>query len=237
MKVIRFKAYGVFNSFRVPLFRTYHKSFLAPPKTTIIGMLANIMAVPEKWYYDVLSENIINVSVVIDEICGKAKDLWAYKTFESKSGMHGRSVIRRDKLFKASYTVYLDINDEAIFNLILKALKSPSAVPSLGLDDEIVAIKDVEEIEMKQDEENIINSVFMDREYKYRVIPADGTKPIELPTSNLVPLKFEAVEGSKNKRGWRKPLDETRQVEYINCEVEIDEVDCFTDGINRVVFY
>ena len=45
MKAIRFEVEGLLNSFRIPFFRTYHKTFLAPPKTTVIGLLCPITVV------------------------------------------------------------------------------------------------------------------------------------------------------------------------------------------------
>lgn len=84
MKVIRFEIQGLINSYRIPFFRTYHKSFLAPPKTTIIGMLCNISLKSQKEFFEILDKEVFEVSVVINEIKGRAKDLWSYKTLEKK---------------------------------------------------------------------------------------------------------------------------------------------------------
>ena len=89
MKAIRFRVEGVFNSFRIPLFKKYHKSFLAPPKTVILGMVSNVMGKSEEFYYNLLNSDIF-VSVVIENIGGKTKDLWRYRD-------KGTSIIRRDK--------------------------------------------------------------------------------------------------------------------------------------------
>ena len=97
MEAIRFEVEGLLNSFRVPFFRTYHKTFLAPPKTTVIGLLCNIALKSQKEFFEILDQELIDVSVVIDEIGGRTKDLWSYKTLEK--GNMGKSVIRRDKLF------------------------------------------------------------------------------------------------------------------------------------------
>lgn len=237
MKSIKFLAEGVFNSFRVPFFRTYHKSFLAPPKTTIVGMLANLMARPERWYYDTLENNDIKVSVVINDIAGRAKDLWAYKTYENKSGMHGRSIIRRDRLYKASYTIYLYTGNEDLNKELFKALKCPRNIPSLGLDDEIVNICNVEQVVLYPNNTNVINSVFMDKGFKYKVKILDISKSVEMPISNVVPLEFNIEETPDRLRTNRTNKNELKQVEFINCEVEFDEIESFTDGTNRVVFY
>ena len=85
MRVIRFGVEGLMNSFRIPFFRTYHKSFLAPPKTTIIGMLCNISLKSQKEFFEILESEMIELSVVINSIEGRGKDLWSYKTIDKKN--------------------------------------------------------------------------------------------------------------------------------------------------------
>ncbi|MEJ8555397.1 CRISPR-associated protein Cas5 [Tepidibacter sp. Z1-5] len=239
MQVIKFKVEGILNSFRVPFFRTYHKTFLAPPKTTIIGMIANIMKKSEQWYYDTLKNDIFEVSVVIDKIEGKTKDLWGYKNL--KTGNRGRSVVRRDKLYKSVYTIYLKINknnteNKNINNEILDALKNPKSVPALGLDDEIVRIYNIEKLDLKKSKHNIINSVFIGDGIDYSV-KIDGDEDIQLPTSNISPLKY-SVDVKNGTRTKREIIKEGNQVEYINCKVEIkSDMDIYEDGFNKVVFY
>lgn len=237
MHIIKFKVEGVFNSFRVPFFRTYHKTFLAPPKTTIIGMLTNIMGKSEEFFYEILNQNVVKVSVVIDVINGKVKDLWTYKTFQSKSGMHGKSIIRRDHLFNAKYTIYIMVKNDELGEDIYNALLYPKSIPSLGLDDEIVKIYDVRyDIEIKENKSNTINSVFMDKGYKYEVKIKDSSDTVEIPTANEVPLKYE-IKNNKNTRSVRKNADVYKQVEFLNCYVEIKNAKSFICGNDKMIFY
>jgi CRISPR-associated protein Cas5 subtype I-B len=237
MYIIKFKVEGVYNSFRVPFFRTYHKTFLAPPKTTILGMLTNIMGKSEEFYYNLLNEDEIKVSVVIDSIRGKAKDLWAYKSLESKGNMHGRSIIRRDKLFNAKYSIYLMIRNESLRKEIYSCLMCPKAIPSLGLDDEIIKIFDVKShIELLENDSNIINSVFMDKGYEYEVKIKDILNDVELPTANIVPLKYK-IDKEQNVRTTRKSIEEYKQVEYMNCYVQLKDIKSFICENNKLVFY
>jgi len=236
MKAIRFKTEGILNSFRVPLFKTYHRTFLAPTKTNIIGMITNIMGKSEIWYYETLNKKRIKVSVVINNIEGKTKDLWAYKTYKNKND--GRSIIRRDKLYKAIYTIYLLIESEELFKEISTALKFPKSIPSLGLDDEIIKISEIEDkIEMSPDKSGYINSVFMDRRYSYDVIIEDQDKFVEFPMANETPLSFKVDISDKGFRKSRQAMDNSKQVEYLNCKIELKNVTSYTDGINRMVFY
>jgi len=237
MRVIRFSVEGLVNSYRVPFFRNYHKTFLAPPKTTIIGMLVNIMRESEGKYYNILEDNSIKVSVLIESIEGRLKDLWAYKVLEDSN--NGRSVIRRDKLYKPVYTIYLKIEDQDLFENVLDSLKSPKSIPSLGLDDEIVKIFDIETRELSNNNSNIINSVFMDENYKYKYIVLDNSLTIETPSCNLIATYFKIELDDRGARQVRTPKNELRQVEYINCEIEVEDIQSYIDSETgkKVVFY
>lgn len=237
MKVIRFKIKGLLNSFRVPFFRTYHKTFLAPPKTTVIGMLCNISLKPQKEFYDILNRDAILVSVIIDTIEGRTKDLWSYKTLQK--GNMGKSVIRRDKLYIPSYTIYLKIADETLFEEILDSLKYPKNTPSLGLDDELAHICDAQEITLNNNATSRIDSVFLDKSIPYKGFIKEQSQMIELPTAQMVPTKFRAFD-SKNNRISKEVIEEFKQVEYINCEIEFQaKVESFEDHElrHRLVFY
>jgi len=236
MKVIRFRIEGLMNSFRVPFFRTYHKSFLAPPKTTIIGMLCNISLKSQREFFEILEAQRIYVSVIIDEIKGKSKDLWSYKTLDKKN--RGKSVIRRDKLFRPSYTIYLNIKNTKLYSEILEALKNPKNIPSLGLDDELITIYDIKEIELKPNDTNRVDSVFLDKGIMYKGFIKDISKPIEMPISAMTPTKFIAFK--KDKLISREVKEEFAQIEFINCEIEFQEdIESFVDSElkNKLVFY
>lgn len=237
MKIIRFQIEGLLNSFRIPFFRTYHKSFLAPPKTTVIGMLCNISLKSQKEYFDILDKELIEISVVINEIQGKTKDLWSYKTLDKKN--RGKSVVRRDKLYMPSYTIYLKISEQALYQEILSCLKEPKNTPFLGLDDELINIINIDEIELFDNTINKINSVFLDKGNKYKTFVKDINQAIELPMVNLAPTKFLGFD-KNGKKISREAREEFGQVEFINCEVEfLSNVKSFIDNElnNKIVFY
>ena len=238
MKAIRFEIEGFLNSFRVPFFRTYHKSFLAPPKTTIIGLLCNISLKSQREFFELLDKELIDISIVIDTIQGKTKDLWSYKTLDKKN--RGKSVIRRDKLYAPRYIVYLKIEDKTLYDEVISGLRDPKNIPSLGLDDELVVIKNITEIELSKNTTNRINSVFLDKNLPpYKAFIEDITEIIELPVSNLTPVKFVAFD-KKGKRISKESVLEFHQVEYRNCQIEFqDNIETFTDTElgHGVMFY
>jgi len=237
MRVIRFRIEGLTNSFRIPFFRTYHKSFLAPPKSTVIGMLCNISLKSQKKFFEILNKELIKISVVIERIEGKSKDLWSYKTIDKKN--RGKSVIRRDKLFLPIYTIYLKIEDDTLYQEILDALKEPKNIPSLGLDDELIIICDVEEIVLAHNETNRIDSLFLDKGIAYKAFVKDISRSIEMPMSNVIATKFTGFD-KKDKRVSREVTEEFNQVEFINCEIEFQsKVESFVDSElnHRLVLY
>jgi len=228
MRVIRFGAEGLINSFRIPFFRTYHKSFLAPPKATVIGMLCNISLKSQKEFFEILESQKIELSVVINSIEGRGKDLWSFKTINKNN--RGKSVIRRDKLFIPDYTIYLKIEDELLYQEILENLKNPKNIPSLGLDDELIIIRNVQEIELNNNESSKINSLFLDKGMPYKAFVKERSKIIELPMSNVTTTKFKGFD-QKGKRISREATEEFKQVEFINCEIEFqNKVESFIDN-------
>ncbi len=237
MRVIRFRVEGLMNSFRIPFFRTYHKSFLAPPKATIIGMLCNISLKSQKEFFEILESEMIELSVVINSIEGKGKDLWSYKTIDKKN--RGKSVIRRDKLFIPSYTIYLKIEDGTLYQEILESLYMPKNIPSLGLDDELIIINDIQEVELSSNENDRVDSIFLDKGIGYKAFVKELSRAIELPMSNMTATKFMGFD-KKEKRISREVTEEFRQVEFINCEIEFQsDVESFIDNElhHRLVLY
>jgi len=228
MKAVRFEIEGLFNSFRVPFFKNYHKTFLAPPKSAIIGLLCNISSKTYQEFLEILNNDLVKVSVVIIGIEGKVRDLWSFKTFAKKN--RGKSIVRRDKLFKPYYIVYLDIH-YSLKEDIFKNLKKPQNIPSLGLDDEIVLLKNIKEVELIENDTKFVDSVYLSDNIEYKIAIKDTNKFIELPTFYEVPIKF-------NINKTKEIIESKKQIEFLNCQIEIDEKS-FLDKEKdlRIAFY
>lgn len=239
MKILKFTVNGIFNSFRIPFFRNYHKTFLAPPKTTIVGMLCNISLKSNKEFYEILSKDIVQVAVIISKIDGLIKDLWKYKTLNTKN--MGSSILNREKLFNAKYQIYLKTNDEKLFNEFLNNLKNPLNTPSLGMDDEMIKIFDVEEVQnLNFKNSKNIHSIFANIDNPFTAEVKDYLA-LKMPTNYKVATKFEAFD----KKGDRKPKEilkegEVNLYEFYGCDVNFDEeIPCFYDekSQNNIIFY
>lgn len=83
-----------------------------------------------------------------------------------------------------------------------------------------------------------INSVFLNKAYHYKAFIKDLNQPLELPTPNLTPIKFNAFD-KKGNRISKEVLLEYPQVEFINCEIQLDDVVSYidTEKENKMVFY
>ena len=64
-KIIMFKLSGKFAHFRKFYTNASSLSYLIPPRTVIIGLIASILKIPRDEYYDIFNEESIKVSVCI----------------------------------------------------------------------------------------------------------------------------------------------------------------------------
>lgn len=229
MKSIKFRLSGIFNSFRIPLYKNYHKSYIAPPKTALVGFLINIALLLEKDFFQILSSNAIQVSVIVEELGGQFSDLWSYKTLED--GNRGKNIVKREKNYQVKYLVYLKIFDEHLREQILTALRFPKSIPSLGLDDELVHISDVEEIILGQSLEAKCDSIFPEailingsENISFNAFPRKLEKRIILPTINNVVVNYKNVVDKKERRTPRQADLSINLYEYYNCQIQFEEM-------------
>lgn len=222
MEVIKFKAQGIFNSYKIPVFRKYHKTFLAPPKTVVIGMLSNILDKGEKWYYEALQDDVFKVSIIIESIEGTVKDLWVYRTYEKTPTGMFTSIVRRDHLFMASYTFFIALKKDENISLeeLYQGIKYPKKIPSLGLDDEIIDISDVKKCILEKNNSNKVDSVFISEDGNDFIAKIGEQRKFAIyPEIHLQPTKF-IVEYNGGRRSIREPSEEKNIAEYLNCKLE-----------------
>jgi len=159
---------------------------------------------------------------VIENLAGKGKELWSYRSLEKKN--RGKKIIRREKLLSPSYRIYLYLEREVgeWKEKIWEALQNPLRPPALGMDDELVKIGEVSRLNLLPTFSNRIDSVAMVGEPNYKVflIPQKENLPVELPTPHLLPVEFEAYR--ENTRIPKEKRRELFQIEGLNCQLEIE---------------
>lgn len=213
IKSLRFEIEGFVNSFRISQTAVYQLTNLAPTKTNIVGMLTNICGKTEKDYYDALKD--IKVGIVPISIDSLFIDTWRFK--KMKTANRGVGVLKREKLYLPKYLIYVMTNNGRNGEL-LHCLKSPKRIPSLGMDDEIVKIRNPVEIEMEkimdEKESKKVDSIFIYNP-KYKVKYAPITDNFWVPRFVSINLDFE-------KEIPRNPKDVVQIVEFCGLRCELD---------------
>jgi len=183
MKAVRFTAEGLINSFRIPQTSAHQLTYLVPTKTQITGLIASITGKGEANYYNLLRK--IKVGIIPLKIDSLFTDAWTFRKW--KEAGSGRDILTREKLYKPEYVVYIS-GDDSVLSEIINSLKNPLRIPSLGMDDELVLIKDVKEITLGEGENERVHSVFKFQEgmrYKFNGKSRVQIFPPRIVTVNL----------------------------------------------------
>ena len=235
MEVIRFDIEGMINSFRRIETATYQNTELTPKKTHIAGMITNILGKGERFYYEILPQ--IKVSVIPLQLENIFVDVWQYKKW--KIANQGRAVVKREKLYHAKYRVYVMVQKK-YYTEILKALKKPKRPPSLGMDDELVEIKNIRTAD--------IESIATDKHSKIEIsstFPEDWVSnydfSIDLAEGNLIiPPRVATAVLVFNRGPPRVPTKTIRIVEFFggncNLKIKVDGVAYREDGKNLILW-
>lgn len=121
-------------SFRNPDFQNFHKSFILPPPTTLIGLAGAALG-----FNPLESQNFFDDHCIYAGVSGgfkgKSTDLWKYRDAQ------GRSIIRRELLFFNHYSVVYASESEEIAKKIEDAFINPVYALSLGPSDSLVHVK------------------------------------------------------------------------------------------------
>lgn len=201
MRLIRFVLEGNVNSIRYEHSRKNHRTYLIPPKTTILGLLANICGVslptmPQLWD--------ISVGVVPKKIDSLFEDTWVYKLLEHKKNDGSQrggntGVVFRERLYMPVYAVYLKVEDDVFAKKIASALKEPQRSSALGQSDEMILIRQVEDITKKAEIKKMqeVNSSFFGMQIQKYVI--DGNGFIVPPRKVQTPCSF-SFSGAKRSQ-------------------------------------
>lgn len=213
MNVVRFTLEGSMNSFRIPQTSAYQLTYLAPTKTQIIGMLNSIMGKGENNYYELLKT--LNVGIIPKQVDSIFIDYWTFRKL--KPSNQGKAVLKREKLYKSIYIIYVSA-ENLIIDEIVNSLKTPKRISSLGQDDELVLIKDVEKISMKRDEENVVHSVFKFEEGMTFKPNFNIMQGIQIFPPRVVTINLEF----NNKIIPRKPMNFVQIVEFVGMYCELD---------------
>jgi CRISPR-associated protein Cas5t len=227
MKFLRIRVSGSFNSFRQPDFQTYHKTLPLPPKTTVAGMLGAALGISPKEVNDKWLENNRFQMGIVGNSEGKASDLWQIRKYENKQisaynkfrtdiekgsikddyeviTPYKTAVIVRELLFACDFVIYLNFTENTDFSLIKTHLENPIWALSLGREDELIKIIDINLVEIEKKEDVFLQNTMMplnEKNEKYD-IDLSGRSSVgnllnEAPKTVKLPMTFLQKEGSE----------------------------------------
>ncbi len=221
IKALRFDVEGFVNSFRIHQTAVYQLTDLVPTKTNIVGMLTNISGKTEKDYYNMLKD--IKVGIVPIDINSLFVDLWRFKKLKNVN--QGVGVLKREKLYLPKYLIYI-VTNKGRNEEFLDCLKFPKRVPSLGMDDEMIEIKNPVEIEMEkitnEEESKKVDSIFI-----YN--PKNKMKYDSIADNFWAP-RFTSMNLNFENEIPRRPKDIVQIVEFCGLKFELNNpIDVYLD--------
>jgi len=139
LQALRLDVEGDFNSFRVGHLLQYQRTYLFPPKPTLIGLLGAALGL-EDWQLTSLYEDVW-ASVILCQRHGFARDLWGITKIKT-SGKTEHAVVVREMLHCPSYRIFFAPKSCSVKLPDMKAAFANPAYPlALGRSDELVVIK------------------------------------------------------------------------------------------------
>ncbi|HEY5370183.1 MAG TPA: CRISPR-associated protein Cas5 [Hanamia sp.] len=120
-------------TFRNPEFQNFHKSFLLPPPTTLMGLAGAAMGLSPKSAQDFFKEGFY--FGVYGTSKGYCKDLWKYNTFDKQG-----SIILKEIYFDNHFILIYGNDDADIIKNIMDAFLAPAYALTLGNNDSLAKI-------------------------------------------------------------------------------------------------
>ncbi len=130
-------------SFRRPLDHNYQRTLPLPPPTTLLGVAGAALGLSDRELWSPESPlRELRVSVWMDAEPGRARDLWT--VLKVKGGkIETRSPYFRELLFFPRYTLLYG-GEPALLQALNAAFQDPVYPLSLGRDDELLLVEDVQ---------------------------------------------------------------------------------------------
>lgn len=180
-------------TYRVPEFQNFHKSYFLPPPTTLMGLAGAAMKMSPKETQEFFDSSEFDMGVY-GTSQGKAKDLWKYRKFKSKSEVIS-SVLSKEILFFNNYYIVYGAQNSTMINKIRTSFKHPGYALTLGSSDSLAKVRLISDFELSESdriencliEGNIIAEVLehSDNGLNFSLYTSRE------PTSHTLPTRFE----------------------------------------------
>src|SRR5690554_4731956 len=123
-------------TFRNPEFFNYHKSFLVPPPTTLIGIAGAALGFSPKQAQAYFDEDDFEMGAyALTE--GIANDLWKYNDFATGS------VIQREVMFQNQFVIIYGSENQDKVHELEQAFSNPRYCLTMGSSDSLAKVEQV----------------------------------------------------------------------------------------------
>ncbi len=140
-------------SFRSPEFQNFHKSFVLPPPTTVMGLVGAALGLSPKQSQNFFDGKGFEMGIG-GSSNGKAKDLWKYRTLNPEKPT---SVLIREFLFGNNFYFAFGNSDENLVQEIKNAFDYPKYALTLGNSDSIAKVVKTEFVHAASQEKELKN--------------------------------------------------------------------------------
>lgn len=138
MQALRLDVEGDFNSFRMGQSLQYQRTYLFPPKPTVIGLAGAALGLADNELEPLYTG--ISVGTILHHYQGLARDLWGITKFKTVGTEH--AVVVREMLHRPYYSIYFALSKTSLQLKDLQlAFVDPAYPLSLGRSDELVVIR------------------------------------------------------------------------------------------------
>ena len=225
---IRLRVRGLFNSYRDPKTHKIHRTLPFPPRTTLVGLAGAALGLSE----DVLWGEYKDLQVAVVDISkenslhgvGRADDLIKYKKY--KDSDVETSILIRELLYKSEYLIYYTSSKKNALEKIHEAFLHPKYALSLGRDDELIMLHEIEKVNLMPLESGDYGETILPFNPATEGFHIDITtqKYFEPCTLATLPSQFTI------KNGVRTPSKLQTYAFLKNLRIQITKDGGFTDG-------
>lgn len=180
-------------SFRNPEFQNFHKSFMLPPPTTVIGLAGAALGLSPKKAQDFFDGKGFEMGIGGTSL-GKAKDLWKYRTLIPDKPT---SVLTREFLFDNNFYFAFGNENEQLINELKNAFDTPQYALTLGNSDSIAKIVKTDIVDTTSEKTELNNCLLVGKAIEQTLVKMSAGEAVDIfieYRENMIydlPIRFE----------------------------------------------
>ena len=204
-----------FAHFRDIFTHLFFKTLLAPPRTTVIGIVSAAMGGDEKSTIELSNRSGLYIGVKILLIKGIAKEIIRVKNL--KEHTLTETPILRTLIVSPTYRLYIASNNKELLEDMRSALQNPTYSLYLGISEFLARISNISEIyDIEANTTTMLSCIvpfnnFNNIEYSTHII--DNNKLVLLPEISKTVYSFEYTNKGRN------PKEYINLIMSYNCEL------------------